>query len=106
MTSKRMTNWLSIAAVGGSVLLTPFTALAGGHEPAETERLAREPPAGETAQHKLLDKYCIVCHNYTDNAGGLEFEIYDPAAPQDNPAVTEKMLKKLRVGMMPPALSV
>ena len=91
MTSKRMTNWLLIAAVGGSVLLAPLTALAAEHE------------AAETVQHKLLDKYCVVCHNYTDYAGGLEFEAYDPATPQDDAKVTEKMLKKLRVGMMPPA---
>src|ERR1700761_1586912 len=92
MTSNRMTNWLTIAAFGGSVLLTPFTALAADHA-----------AAAETAQHKLLDKYCIVCHNYTDYAGGIEFEAYDPGSPQDDAKVTEKMLKKLRVGMMPPA---
>ncbi|MEJ0039646.1 MAG: DUF1592 domain-containing protein [Gammaproteobacteria bacterium] len=80
-----------IAAVGGSVLLAPLTASAGDDE------------AVATAQRELLDKYCITCHNYTDNAGGLEFEVYDPAAPQDDAKVTEKMLKKLRVGMMPPA---
>ena len=55
-----------------------------------------------TAQRELLDKYCITCHNYTDYAGGLEFEL-SIRHPQDDAQVTEKMLKKLRVGMMPPA---
>jgi hypothetical protein len=85
-----MINWALSAAVG---LALSSTASAS----------AADDDAVATAQHQLLDKYCIVCHNYTDNAGGLEFEIYDPATPQDNAAVTEKMLRKLRVGMMPPA---
>jgi hypothetical protein len=73
------------------VFLTPLLATAAGNE------------ALAIKQRQLLDKYCIVCHNYTDYAGGIEFETYDPGAPQDDAKVTEKMLKKLRVGMMPPA---
>jgi hypothetical protein len=86
-----MTNRSLIAAVGGCALLMPFIASAGGDE------------ALATAQRQLLGKYCIVCHNYTDYAGGVDFEAYDPATPQDDAKITEKMLKKLRVGMMPPA---
>src|SRR5689334_4754623 len=89
--TRRMIKWSLIAAVGGSVVLTPFIASAAGKE------------GTETAQRQLLDKYCMDCHNYTDNAGGLEFETYDPGNPLDDAKVTEKMLKKLRVGMMPPA---
>ena len=84
-----MTNWSLIAAAGGMALLTPLTALAGGDEAA--------------AHRQLLDKYCSDCHNATDYAGGLEFDAYDPASPQDDAKVSEKVLKKLRVGMMPPA---
>lgn len=86
-----MTNLSLITAVGGCVLLMPLIASAGGGA------------AVATAQRQLLDKYCVVCHNYTDYAGGVDFEAYDPASPQDDAKITEKMLKKLRVGMMPPA---
>ena len=86
-----MTKWSLIAAVGGSALLMPLIASAGNDEKVGI------------AQRQLLDKYCIVCHNYTDYAGGLEFETYDPTVPQDDAKITEKMLRKLRVGMMPPA---
>ena len=89
--SQRMTLGRLIAAVGGTVLLTTPIASAGADD------------AVAIKQRQLLDKYCIVCHNYTDYAGGIEFETYDPAAPQDDAKITEKMLKKLRVGMMPPA---
>ncbi|MEJ0036133.1 MAG: DUF1592 domain-containing protein [Gammaproteobacteria bacterium] len=90
MTSHRTTTWSLVAALGGGVLLMPTSASAGDPQPG-------------AAQRELLDKYCLTCHNYTDNAGGLEFEIYDPENPQENAQVTERMLKKLRVGMMPPA---
>jgi hypothetical protein len=92
MKSQRMTSWSLLAAVSGSVLLS--SAIPGAASAAEDK---------SAAQRELLEKYCITCHNYTDNAGGLEFEIYDPAVPQDNASVTERMLRKLRVGMMPPA---
>ena len=63
MKSQRMTHGSLvgslIAAVGGTVLLMPLTASAEDDE------------AVATAQRQLLDKYCITCHNYTDNAGGI-----------------------------------
>jgi Protein of unknown function (DUF1592)/Protein of unknown function (DUF1588)/Protein of unknown function (DUF1585)/Protein of unknown function (DUF1587)/Protein of unknown function (DUF1595) len=55
-----------------------------------------------TAQRELIDQYCMDCHNYSDYAGGVEFEIFDPASAHESAKITEKMLKKLRAGMMPP----
>ena len=89
--SNRSTNWTLLTALGGSVFLLPGSATAG------------EPATGPNAQRELLDKYCLNCHNYTDFKGGLELELFDPEHPLDYPQVAEKMLKKLRVGMMPPS---
>jgi hypothetical protein len=50
-----------------------------------------------------VQQYCSDCHNYEDYAGGVEFEVFDPAKAHENPELTERMLKKLRAGMMPPA---
>ncbi len=58
------------------------------------------PPA---AQRALIDKYCMDCHNYSDYAGGVEFEIFDPGNAHEDAKITERMLRKLRAGMMPPA---
>ena len=58
------------------------------------------PPA---AQQHLVQQYCSVCHNYDDYAGGVEFEIFDATKAHENAALTERMLRKLRAGMMPPA---
>jgi hypothetical protein len=58
------------------------------------------PPA---AQRALIDKYCMDCHNYSDYAGGVEFEIFDPGKAHEEAKLVERMLRKLRAGMMPPA---
>ena len=55
------------------------------------------------AQQHLLQQYCVVCHNYEDYAGGVEFEVFDPGKAHEDAALAERMLKKLRAGMMPPA---
>jgi mono/diheme cytochrome c family protein len=59
-------------------------------------------PLSAAAGRQLMDKYCMDCHNYTDSAGGVEFEVYDPGAAHDDAQLTEKMLKKLRAGMPAP----
>src|SRR6185312_12803245 len=64
---------------------------------------ATAEPMSAAAQRDLIDQYCIKCHNYTDYAGGVEFEVFDPGAAWDEAAVAERMLKKVGAGMMPPA---
>ncbi len=54
------------------------------------------------AEQHLLDKYCRVCHNFDDFAGGIEFESFNPGDAYAKPELTERMLVKLRAGMMPP----
>ena len=42
------------------------------------------------------------CHNDRGRAGGLTLDGFDPAQIDQNAAVAEKMVRKLRAGMMPP----
>jgi hypothetical protein len=58
------------------------------------------PWAGERA---LVKQYCVTCHNGRTKAGGLLLDQLDVAQLTDNPAVWEKVVRKLRAGMMPPA---
>jgi len=57
------------------------------------------------AEGDLIGKYCLDCHNPDDYKGGLELEVFDPSTAYDHDEVqtTEKMIRKLRAGMMPPA---
>jgi hypothetical protein len=86
----QVTRKSSAIFLGAGGLLALGTALAG-------DTLA------PTAQRELIDKYCMDCHNYIDYAGGVEFEVFDPANAHDEAKLVERMLRKLRAGMMPPA---
>ncbi|MBA3641206.1 MAG: DUF1592 domain-containing protein [Acidobacteria bacterium] len=53
----------------------------------------------------LIAEYCVVCHDNDKEKGGLTLEKFDPARAELSADVAEKMIKKLRAGMMPPASS-
>jgi hypothetical protein len=50
----------------------------------------------------LLDEYCTKCHNFEDYSGGLALEGVNPGNIHETPDVGEKVIKRLRAGMMPP----
>jgi mono/diheme cytochrome c family protein len=63
------------------------------------------PPAGAAAPasaQALVTQYCVTCHNARTLTGGLSLEGLDPAAPAGHADVWEKVIAKLRGGMMPP----
>jgi hypothetical protein len=55
------------------------------------------------SQSTLVNQYCVTCHSEKGKAGGLSLASFDPSHITDNVIVTEKMVRKLRAGMMPPA---
>src|ERR1051326_4989781 len=62
--------------------------------------LAPEMPVA--AENDLVHQYCATCHNDKMKAGGLSLANFDGAQVVDRADVTEKMIRKLRAGMMPP----
>jgi Protein of unknown function (DUF1592)/Protein of unknown function (DUF1588)/Protein of unknown function (DUF1585)/Protein of unknown function (DUF1587)/Protein of unknown function (DUF1595) len=50
----------------------------------------------------LVKQYCTTCHNDQSKAGGLVLTGFDAASADSRVDVAEKMIRKLRVGMMPP----
>jgi len=60
-------------------------------------------PAAEP-QADLVKQYCVGCHNDKgkDRAGGLTLASFDAAHADQGADVAEKMIRKLRLGMMPP----
>jgi len=71
--------------------------LAASHAPVSTTE-------SETA---LVKQYCATCHNdrNKNNAGGLSLQTFDASKVGDDGAaadVAERMIRKLRSGMMPP----
>src|ERR1035438_6186284 len=50
----------------------------------------------------FLDKYCVTCHNEKVKAGGLILANLDLTNIPANADIWEKVIRKVRVGMMPP----
>ncbi|MGY8788999.1 MAG: DUF1587 domain-containing protein, partial [Pseudomonadales bacterium] len=65
--------------------------------PAQTELDAR---ADE--QWRMLNDYCIDCHNLEDYNGGLALDLMDRDSIREDAEVWEKVVRKLRGRMMPP----
>jgi mono/diheme cytochrome c family protein len=55
------------------------------------------------AQTSLVREYCVPCHNDRLETAGLSLAAFDVARAPDHVATAEKMIRKLRAGMMPPA---
>jgi hypothetical protein len=55
------------------------------------------------AQAKVLDQYCINCHNEDDRVANLAIDKLDTAHVGKDAQTWEKVVRKLRAGMMPPA---
>ncbi|HEY3884751.1 MAG TPA: DUF1592 domain-containing protein, partial [Vicinamibacterales bacterium] len=58
-------------------------------------------PAAEA--RGVINNYCLECHDRDHQKGGLELEDFDPAHAEVRAETAEKMIRKLRAGMMPPA---
>ena len=59
---------------------------------------------GAAEQTAMVKQYCTTCHNERgkERFGNLSLESFDATKVTDHLATTEKMIRKLRSGMMPP----
>jgi Protein of unknown function (DUF1592)/Protein of unknown function (DUF1588)/Protein of unknown function (DUF1585)/Protein of unknown function (DUF1595)/Protein of unknown function (DUF1587) len=55
-----------------------------------------------SSQRQFLDRYCGTCHNDRLKTAGLSLERFDVLRPDAQPEVWEKVVRKLRTGVMPP----
>jgi mono/diheme cytochrome c family protein len=63
---------------------------------------ATDPGLSTEAQTALVKQYCAGCHSDRGKAGNLSLAAFDAAKAVEHAAVSEKMIRKLRLGMMPP----
>ncbi len=97
---KKRTVCLGTALIAAaSVLIVP---LARSEAPkAAVKTAATANPLA--AQSAVLNKYCLACHNDTAKTGGLSLTGMDLSKIGQHAELGEKMVTKLRAGMMPPA---
>ncbi|HEX9582433.1 MAG TPA: DUF1592 domain-containing protein [Gemmatimonadales bacterium] len=63
-------------------------------------------PASDTvataALNRVVQGLCMLCHNPQAMTGNLSLAGFDVGSPERHPEVAEKVIRKLRAGMMPP----
>ncbi len=87
-------------------LLAPLLLVLPETATAQTAASTRAGAAPETSAHQaLLQKNCVPCHNERNknNAGRLALDGVDVGRPADHPDVWEKVIAKVKAGLMPPA---
>ena len=99
----------------GLIALTAATlGLSASAAQAPTARRAAPAPApshqtgdlqtlSAAKQSELVSTYCATCHSERAKAGGLSLAGFDAMRSHERAEVVEKMIRKLRAGMMPPA---
>ena len=89
----------AIAVTGVVVALL----LAGGRQGGTTLFAQTSAEASSGAEHQtVINRYCVTCHNERRKTAGLMLDAADIGNPSQHPAVWEKVVRKLRAGMMPP----
>jgi cytochrome c551/c552 len=58
--------------------------------------------ATAASQRAVLDQYCVTCHNDKLKTANLSLEKLDLATAGDHAELWEKVIRKLRAGVMPP----
>ena len=100
-------TWLAcVASVPGSGSRDPGSddSQLGGAEPGPADRVSRVPDPGSRVEQSrvTIDQYCVTCHNTRLKSGGLVLENADLTRVGSDVEVWEKVVRKLRAGVMPP----
>ncbi|MBI4478257.1 MAG: DUF1592 domain-containing protein [Acidobacteria bacterium] len=96
---------LSLTGLLATSLLEGTVAASAQQTVAPKLAVAHEPGLlSPEAQTTLVRQYCIGCHNdkNKERTAGLALTDFDPSRVEDRAEVAEKMIRKLRAGMMPP----
>jgi cytochrome c5 len=98
------------ALVGPALLRPAAVAAAQSSRAVQTSSAAQEVPPARVATRQaappngeLLSNYCVTCHNQRLRTAGLALDQADLANIAHDPALWEKVVRKLRTGAMPPA---
>ena len=76
------------------------------HAPAVTSQTQARAAAGVStgeSVRRVLNRYCVGCHNERLRTAGLALDAMDPAQVGDHPEAWEKVVRRLRTASMPPA---
>ena len=92
-------RWLVCFTGGLAVLFASAGLMAGGAQ----QQPAGSPPPSLSPQRTVIDQYCVSCHNGRVRTAGLALDTIDLQRVEGNAEALEKVVRKLRGRMMPPA---
>ena len=81
-----------------SISVKRLLAIAIGLAIVSTPLIAKETQS----MSPIIQQYCVLCHNDVILQAGMSLQHFDVNRPEMNPVLAEKMILKLRAGMMPP----
>ena len=98
---------ITLLSAGAAVLLlggqdVDLTPLAYSMSTPDAESVMESAVWTPQTDQELIDEYCVRCHSDRRLRGNLSLETFDASAPHMQGEVAEKMIVKLRAGMMPP----
>ncbi len=64
---------------------------------------ANQDVLAASSDASLFEEYCTKCHNFEDFSGGIDLEGVSVDTIHNDREVGEKVIRRLRAGMMPPA---
>ena len=94
-------------AASAAVIGTLLAVASEGAAPGTQDDVASATPAAPWTRSSadladVVEQYCVRCHNERRMTGNLSLESFDPAQAHLAAPTAEKMIRKLRAGMMPP----
>ncbi|HEX5111022.1 MAG TPA: c-type cytochrome domain-containing protein, partial [Vicinamibacterales bacterium] len=90
------------ATLAASLLLLVAGLTAAVHTQSNAARAVPRPATPQDAK-STIDRYCATCHNQRLRAGNLDFASLDVTTAGRDPQTWEKVIRKVRTGMMPPS---
>ena len=92
------------AALGVSLMLVGEFLLPDGATPVQTAAVhdAEVVVTANADPNEIVQGTCVRCHSDSRLRGNLSLEDFDIGSAEENAEVIERMIRKVRAGMMPP----
>jgi len=97
-----MKTKLLLAGLMATAALSGFQQAARRTTSQTTPQTATPQTATPQAAKTVLDQYCVGCHNDKLKTANFSLEKVDLAIAGDHPEIWERVIRKMRAGMMPP----
>jgi hypothetical protein len=97
-----MKSFVTAVVFAGAAWLVATTSSIGAPPPNADFSVAAAATVAPASLNEVVAQYCVACHNDQLRTGNLSLQGLDVERAADQAETAEKMIRKLRAGMMPP----